>query len=147
MRISTYRRQIAWILALGLLAGCSTTAPFSQKAYEQATTLKVEALAIMDKAGEPFANQKQNVETLKLNVEKAYEYAKGRPRNEETTEQWAIIKDPSRNSLGGFLKRWEETSSLQKGFIQEAKGIVSDGFDAVIELESGKRKPGDGQKQ
>jgi len=101
----------------------------------------------MDKATEPFSTHKQEVETLKLNVEKAYEYAKGRPKNEETTKQWAIIKDPSRNSLGGFLKRWENSQTLKKDFIEEAKGLVSDGFDTVIELESGKRKPSDGQKQ
>ncbi len=144
---TVHRRQFAWIVAVGLLTGCSTIAPFSQKAYEQATSLKVEALATMDKATEPFAIHKQDVSTLSLNVEKAYEYAKGRPQNDETTKQWAIIKDPSRNSLGGFLKRWEEKTSLQKEFITEAKALVSDGFDTVIELESGKRKPSDNQKQ
>lgn len=147
MNIINRRKQFAWVVAVGLLAGCSTIAPFSQKAYEQATSLKVEALAVMDKASEPFADHKQTVGVLKLNVEKAYEYAKGRPQNEETTRQWAIIKDASRNSLGGFLKRWEEKNSLLDSFIQEAKGLVSDGFDSVIELESGKRKPSEGQKQ
>lgn len=147
MRIAALRSQITVVIAFVLLTGCSTIAPFSQKAYEQATSLKVEAMATMDKATEPFSIHKQGVETLKLNVEKAYEYAKGRPQNEETTEQWAIIKDPSRNSLGGFLKRWEDSQTLKKEFIQEAKGLVSDGFDTVIELESGKRTPSDGQKQ
>jgi outer membrane murein-binding lipoprotein Lpp len=147
MRIKTLRNHIAVVVASMLLAGCLIIAPFSQKAYEQATSLKVEAVATMDKATEPFSTHKQEVETLKLNVEKAYEYAKGRPKNEETTKQWAIIKDPSRNSLGGFLKRWENSRTLKKDFIEEAKGLVSDGFDTVIELESGKRKPSDGQKQ
>jgi hypothetical protein len=147
MRISRVQRQFVWLTALVFLAGCYTIAPFSQKAYEQSTSLKVEALATMDKASEPYANQKQLVDALKLNVEKAYEYAKGRPQNEETTKQWLIIKDPSRHSLGGFLKRWEDKSTLDKTFIQEAKGVVSDGFDTIIELESGKRKPSEGQKQ
>lgn len=146
MRISAVQRRFAWSTAVILLAGCSTIAPFSQRAYEQATSLKVDALATMDKAAGPYASQKQSVDALKLNIEKAYEYAKGRPQNEETTGQWAIIKDPSRNSLGGFLKRWEDKSTLGEAFIQEAKGVVSDGFDSVIELESGKRKPTEGQK-
>jgi len=100
----------------------------------------------MDKATQPFSDNKQTVEALKLNLEKAYEYAKGIPKNEETTNQWAIIKDPSRNSLGGFLARWENKQTLSKDFIQEAKGLVSDGFDTIIELESGKRKPSESQK-
>lgn len=140
------RRKFAWLAALGLLAGCSTISPYSPTAYEQSTSLKVEALVTIDKASEPFSNHKQAVDALKMNVEKAYEYAKGRPNNEETTKQWAIIKDPSRNSLGGFLKRWEDKSTLQGVFIQEAKGLVSDGFDTIIELESGKRKPREVQK-
>jgi hypothetical protein len=147
VRVTVLRNHLAAVVTFGLLIGCSTIAPFSQKAYEQATSLKVEALATMDKAIEPFSGQKQGVEALKLNVEKAYEYAKGRPQNEETTKQWSIIKDPSRNSLGGFLKRWEDRQTLDKEFIQEAKCLVSDGFDTVIELESGKRKPTDGSKQ
>lgn len=147
MRNSAVQKPFVWVAAFLFLTGCSTIGPFSQKAYEQATSLKVEALATMDKASEPYAGQKQSIDTLKINVEKAYEYAKGRPLNEETTKQWAIIKDPSRNSLGGFLKRWEDKSTLDKNFIQEAKGVVSDGFDTVIELESGKRKPTEGQKQ
>jgi hypothetical protein len=147
MRIAALRYQLAAVVAFGLLTGCSTIGPFSPKAYEQATSLKVEALATMDKATEPFASKKPEIEALKINIDKSYEYSKGRPQNEETTRQWAIIKDPSRNSLGGFLKRWEDSKTLKKEYIQEAKNLVSDGFDAVIELESGKRKPSDGQKQ
>lgn len=146
MRVATLRRQLGLVVVIGLLTGCSTISPFSDKAYEQATSLKVEALATMSKATQPFSSQKEAVETLTLNLEKAYEYAKGRPKNAEVTAQWKIIRDPSRNSLGGFLKRWEKDSTLKKDFIQEAKGVVSDGFDTVIELESGKRKPSDGQK-
>jgi hypothetical protein len=146
MKISVVQRQFVLLVTLVFFAGCSTITPFSPKAYEQATSLKVDALSIMDKASEPFSNQKQSIDALKLDVEKAYEYAKGRPQNEVTTKQWSIIKDPARNSLGGFLKRWEDKSTLDKPFIQEAKGIVSDGFDAIIELESGKRKPNDTQK-
>ena len=100
----------------------------------------------MDRATEPFDDHRQAVETLKLDVEKAYEYAKGLPKNQVVTKQWTIIKDPARNSLGGFLRRWESKTTLKKEFIQEAKGIVSDGFDTVIELESGKRKPNSNQK-
>lgn len=144
MKMAKLQTQFVWVVVIGLLAGCATISPFSLKAYEQATSLKVEALSTMDKATEPFATQKQSVDALNLNIEKAYEYAKGRPKNGESTRQWAIIKDPSRNSLGGFLKRWEDKVSLDKAFILEAKGVVSDGFDTVIELESGKRKPSDG---
>lgn len=129
------------LIMLAVLTGCpATISPFNQKAYEQATSLKVEALSVMSKATEPFSKQKASVDALKLDVEKAYEYAKGRPKNEESITQWKIIIDPDRNSLFGFLRHWEEKTTLSPAFINEAKSLVAEGFDAVIELESGKRK-------
>jgi hypothetical protein len=97
----------------------------------------------MDKATDSFSRHKSEVEAIKLDLDKAYEYARGRPQNEISTRQWEIIKDPGRDSLGGFLKRWEDKEQLGQSFINEAKGIVSDSFDTVIELESGKQKPED----
>jgi hypothetical protein len=75
-----------------------------------------------------------------LNVDKAYEYAKGRPRNEISTEQWAKMKDPNSNLLGGFLKRWEERGQLNPVFVKEAEAQIAKAFDQIIELESGKNK-------
>lgn len=140
------RNQFSVAILVILLASCTTIEPFNQKAYEQTTSLKVDALTTMDKATHPFSSERQSIESLKLNIEKAYEYAKGRPKNAEVVKQWIIIRDPSRNSLGGFIKRWKEQEinngkGLSPIFIQEAKGIVSDGFDEIIELESGKIKP------
>jgi len=121
-----------------LLSGCTSIAPFNQRAYEQATSLKVDALMLLNYAAEPYGKHEQKIEMLKINLEKAYEYAKGRNKNEITTQQWLIIKDPSRNSLGGILKKWKSEAVLNKVFIEEAKQLVSDAFDAVISLEGGK---------
>jgi hypothetical protein len=136
------KRRFQLIAVIVVLNAC-TIAPFSQQAYEQATSLKAEALILMDKATDSFSRHKSEVEAIKLDLDKAYEYAKGRPQNEISTRQWEIIKDPGRGSLGGFLKRWEDKEQLDQSFINEAKGIVSDSFDIVIELESGKQKPED----
>ncbi|AEB09556.1 hypothetical protein [Desulfobacca acetoxidans] len=127
------------ILTVGL-GGCATISPYSATAYEQATSLKAEALVLMGKATEPYSQHQTQVEALKLNLEKAYEYAKGRPKNELSIRQWEILKDPERHSLGGFLKRWQQESSLRPAFVQEAKELVADQFDAIIGLESGKPK-------
>jgi hypothetical protein len=126
-----------------LVSACATISSFSAGAYEQAVSLKVEALTLMDRATEPFADHRGEVEALTLRVEKAYEFAKGRPKNEVSARQWAILRDPDRNLLGGFLKRWKAQSTLSGVFIQEAKGLVADAFDAIIGLESGKVKPQD----
>lgn len=95
----------------------------------------------MSKATEPFADRRDAVETLRTNIDKAWEFARNRPKNEYSTAQWQKLKDPGSNLLGGFLRRWEEQSTLSTVFVDEAKRLVSDAFDEIIGLETGKRKP------
>lgn len=116
-------------------------AVFSEQAYQQAVSLKVESLDLMDKATENFSAHQTAVEQLQTDLQKAYQYAQGRPKNETTTRQWEILIDPEGNLLGGFLARWEEKGNMSEVFIEENKKIISDAFDTIIELESGKRKP------
>ena len=75
-----------------------------------------------------------------LEATKAYEYARGRPKNEESTKQWAIMIDPKRNMLAGFFEKWKSEGKLSKFFIDQAKGQISQGFDQISGLESGKIK-------
>lgn len=139
MRIVRLRASI--LLSVLLLTACQTISPFSQKAYELATATKAEALTLMDKATESAATNTSAIQELELNLEKGYEYSRGRPDNEISARQWDILRDPKRNSIGGFLARWKKEQRLSAAFIEETKPVVSDGFDQVIELESGKRKP------
>jgi len=141
--VRTHSRYLRSLLVLSLLvltACAANVSPFSPRAYEQATSLKVEALAIMGKATDPYSKHKAEVEALRLELDKAYEYARGRPKNDHSTAQWKFLRDPDRNLLGGFLKRWQASGQLSPVFVKEAQGLVSDAFDAIIELESGKRR-------
>lgn len=133
---------LIFLLVIGF-SSCTSISIFNETAYEQATSLKVEALILMDKATEPFDSHLRQVESLAASVEKAYEFAKGRPKNEISAKQWEILKDPDRNLLGGFLKRWKEESTLSRVFVNEAKLLVRDAFDTIIGLEGGKIKPRD----
>jgi hypothetical protein len=132
------------LFILVLVCGCGNMqSVFSEQAYQQAVSLKVESLELMDKATEAFSEHEQEVAILQTNLQKAYQYAQGRPNNEITTRQWEILIDPERNLLGGFMVRWKQQNSMSESFIEENKGILSDAFDTIIELESGKRKPSD----
>jgi len=134
---------IVWAISAG---GCASLIDrYDKIAYQNATSIKVDTLVVMDKATEPYSQNESCVEALKIQVEKAYEYAKGRPKNEIVTKQWAIMKDPNRNLLGGFLARWKDKKTLSKIFITEAKNNISLGFDQIIGLESGKIKPESGE--
>lgn len=133
-------RQITPILLL-VVAACTTIAPYNQRAYEQATSVKAEALLVMDAATEPFNTHREEIRNLRLAIEKAYEYAKGRPKNELSTRQWEIIRDSNRNSLAGFLKRWEDKGVLKDAFVFDQKDEIAKHFDHVIGLEVGKVMP------
>ncbi len=138
------RPRGAWrgLLLAAAVASCGPTiSTFSPIAYEQATSLKVDALALMGRATEPFADHRAETESLTVRLAKAYEFAKGRPNNDISAQQWRILIDAERNLLGGFLARWKKESKLSATFVTEAKGLVSDAFDTIIGLESGKIQP------
>lgn len=127
-------------LLVALFAACQTIGPYDQRAYELAVSAKVDSLALVAKATEPAASHAAEIDALRVEIDKAYEYAKGRPKNGDSTKQWAILRDPAGHSIGGFLKRWEHEHALSQAFVTEAGGQISDAFDQVIELESGKNK-------
>lgn len=130
--------------ALAVLVSCAPhISQFSPIAYEQATELKVDAQALMARAAEPYPKHEDDVIALTLRLEKAYEFARGRPRNEISARQWAILADSTRNLLGGFLARWKRETSLSPAFISEARQLVAQAFDTIIGLESGKLKEKD----
>ena len=112
------------VLLFLTLAGCNNLiAPYNETAYANATSIKAEALM--------------------LRVEQAYEYAKGIPKNENSTQQWRILKDPDRNLLGGFMKRWKGDDTLGEAFIKNAReDLVGPAFEEIIRLESGKIQSG-----
>jgi hypothetical protein len=89
----------------------------------------------------PYADYVENVTYLKTELRKAYEFALGRPNNELSAGQWEILINEEGNLLGGFLKRWEAEGTLSEMFVTEMQTLVSDAFDTIIGLESGKIDP------
>lgn len=133
---------IVFALLLLITQACSPQISlFNERAYEQAVDLKVESLYLVERADQPFSRYESEVRDLRLNLQKALEFASGRPNNEISVQQWKILIDPNQHLLGGFLARWEADSTLSTVFIQEFRTIISHSFDDIIGLESGKIKP------
>lgn len=129
------------IFVASLQACAPSISLFSESAYQQAVELKILSLQMMDHASEPFEDHRDDIRILSRELLKAYEFAKGRPDNEFTTEQWEIMIDPEEHMIGGFFSRWEQAGTLSETFIAEAKVTIAEGFDTVIGLESGKIRP------
>lgn len=133
-------RSIPLVGAVFALAACSLISPYDQTAYEKATAAKAEALALMDRATSSYSAQRREIEAVSLDLDKAYEYDRGRPRNAETIEQWEILRDPDGHLFGGFIRRWREKGSLNADYITEKKRDIAEAFDQIIGLERGKRR-------
>jgi len=90
-------RAKALVCFTALIAACSTISQYDQTAYLQAVNTKVDALALMDKAVEPYSNHRNDVAAFQIELEKTYEYERGRPLNRDTIMQWDILRDPTRD--------------------------------------------------
>jgi hypothetical protein len=127
------------LVACLLVAACSLIAPYDQAAYDKATSVKAEALALMDKATSSYSSREKEIDQVKLDIDKAYEYDRGRASNTETIRQWELLRDPNAHLFGGFLRRWREKGSFSQDYIVEKKKDIADAFDQIIGLERGKR--------
>jgi len=126
-------------LFLLILAACTPLiGPYSPTAYQNATSLKAETLALMDKATQPYAENEQKIDDLNIRINAAYEYVNGMPSNSISAKQWEILKNQEGNLLGKFFSRWKEKGVLSETFVKEFKKLISEAFDEIICLEANK---------
>ena len=125
-----------------LLCGAcaSAIAPYDHYAYLQATSLKVEALELLDTATEPYSMHAEEVRSFKRRMKKAYEYVRALPKNDLTRRQYEILMNSQGHSLFGVLNRWESSGRLSPAFVQQIRPQIAAHFDQVIALEAAKIK-------
>ena len=138
---TVYRRCVIAFSVCALLTGCTLIARYDRVAYEHATSAKVDTLALMGKAIGSYNEHEKEVQALVLELDKAYEYDRGRQLNKITVAQWDVLRDPDRNLVGGFLKMWKAKGTLSVTFVAEKRKQIGDAFDQIIQLESGKPRP------
>jgi hypothetical protein len=146
MRPLLYFRSIL-LLSCPFLAACSTISTYDQAAYEHATAVKVDTLVVMSKATESYASHQREIAEVQIALDKAYEYDRNRPLNDITIKMWDKLRDPQRDLLGGFLREWKEDGPLLPKYVQHKKQQIGEGFDTIIQLESGKMKPSEAEKK
>jgi hypothetical protein len=137
---------VAMLVATALLFACSAVATYDQAAYEHATSVKVDTLALIGKATGNYADNSAEINKVNLALLKAYEYDKGRPLNDYTRKQWELLlvekqDDPKSGILPRFFNRWQKKGSLKQAAVDDEKQNVSDAFDIIIQSESGKTHP------
>jgi hypothetical protein len=142
--VGTVRRVwlhlVLW-LGILLLGGCaSLIADYSLDAYKNATTLKAETAALIDKAGESYSQHKVDVDALTTKINAAYEFSAGLPSNQISAQQWQILRDPNGNLYGGFVAQWRHKGSLSMAYRSDKKMQLGRAFDYIICLEANKKE-------
>jgi hypothetical protein len=135
----------ALLLATAFLFACSTIATYDQAAYEHAVNAKVDTLALVGKATEPYASNVKGIEALNLELNKAYEYDKGRPLNQKTLQLWEQLlvektDDPDSGIYPRFLHIWQRQGTISSAAVTGKQQRIALAFDEIIGLESGKNK-------
>ena len=135
--------KVTFAFFLVLFVNCSSISHFDQYAYAQTTSIKVDALELMDLAVNDYNSLQTNDREFQTKLKKVYEYEKNRPKNDITIKLWDKLIDPNGHLLGGFLNRWKIEKKLNATFIEEEKKLVGKAFDQISGLESKKIKPSD----
>jgi hypothetical protein len=139
MRVSL-ARPLSLLLLAFVLGGCGRLiAEYSLQAYTNATSLKAETLAMIDKSGEAYSLHAKEVDALNVKIDAAYEFSAGIPANQLSATQWAILRDPNRNLWGGFAQFWKTHGTVSAFFRQGVKKNIGDAFDEIICLEANKQ--------
>lgn len=142
MYLTKFRILTLLLIQIMILSCTPVIGPFSPTSYQNATTLKAETLALMDKATEPYDAHVKDADRLFVELNKAYEYDKGLMANNITTKQWEILIKKDGDLIGSFFSIWAKNkpNGLSPVFISEFRQLVSDSFDELICLEANKKE-------
>lgn len=129
------------VFCVVLLLGCCAPiiADYSVDAYKNATSLKAETLALIDKSGEKFTAHKPEVDALTTKINAAYEFAAGLPNNQLSAQQWQLLRNPDGNLYGGFVNVWRKQNTVSAAYRAGKRKEISEAFDFIICLEVNKK--------
>ncbi len=140
---NAYPWHRTWLIfcLLGMSTACVHLAGYDQKAYENATSLKAQTLALLDRStAESFDQTPNSVNALRVELSAAYEYANGIQYNNEAAKNWRDLIGDEDTMINGWLSLWQRQGSLSQIFAGELRATIAEGFDLIICLEANKRE-------
>jgi hypothetical protein len=136
------KKSLTIIFLLLTCLGCgSTISLYDQYAYQKTTSIKVDALELMDSATDDFADHGTAVKAVNTEISKVIEYEAHRQKNQITVKLWQQLTDSTAHLYGGFIGRWRTQKKLSPVFIANQKVIIGKAFDQIAELETSKNRP------
>lgn len=133
-------KKYVWILLFALL-GCSPTiALYDQYAYTQATSLKVDMQNLASESSTiTYADAKTDIDKVNVELQKAYEYNKGRDKNSLSAKQYSILISDA-HFYKTFLNNWKKKGMENAALAEDVSKQIGNLMDQIIKLENGKNK-------
>jgi hypothetical protein len=134
--------RVSWVWLAPLLlvwAGCvHLVAYYDAVTYKGLTDLKAETMLFLENidGGRSYSDYASKFEDLRLQIEKVYEYEKGKRLNDDTIAQVGEI----RGMLQEMIKRYQEQNQLGAFYLQEKGQQLETAFDLAITTENLKMK-------
>ncbi|HWB24804.1 MAG TPA: hypothetical protein VG738_04960 [Chitinophagaceae bacterium] len=126
------------------VSSCKTISVYDDTTFVNTSTLKAQAVVLMDHATENYSQYADKVDAILIDAQKLYAMQKAREKNQVTIAQWQKLMAPDpvtkQSVLPGFFALWKKKKTLQQDFIDDAKTQVSDAFDEILKLEGAKLK-------
>ncbi len=132
------------MLLLLILSGCSgiPISYYDATTYTQLTALKAETTLLVESFDtKPTSDNKDNIDKVTLSLKKAYEYefGKGKP-NSDTTTQFDKIMKLYYEDVKDYLEYGPGSKDLGKKYFSEASVVLGQAFDIAISTENLKNK-------
>jgi len=121
-----------------LFAGCAVLAPFNQYSFDETARLKKEAFQLIGKAGQPYFLHARKADSVMAGLNRAYQDASIRTKNQESMRRWEILLDTNQASLAGTVTRWRREVTLSPETIAAARKDIADDFDVISKFEGDK---------
>jgi hypothetical protein len=129
---------VAGLILSVLLAGCLVhwVSYYDSASYQNLTDLKAVTSILFDELVQDPTGRiaRKSMASLRLEIEKAYEYEKGKEKNDETAAQLASIRD----LYGRMFLLLQKQGKLSPAYLQDKKDQMMAAFDLAIRTEKSK---------
>jgi hypothetical protein len=123
------------------LPACAPVSPaFNPVVQSNTVGLKTDTLALLDKAGDRYAEHAAETDALTARINAAATVASSIPQNSLAARQWDLLRDPDRALYGGTITLWRTQDTLGLAFREEKKIQIGRAFDYILCLEANKRQ-------
>ena len=126
-------------LAIILIIFNSCASQFDQIAYDNAIEARTEALNVISKANTPYLENVSEIDSLRVNFNKYYNYEKTRKNNSVTIKLWKLAKSEN-GTVFNSVNLWKKKDVLNSILIEDFKIQIASFFDQITKLELKKKK-------